>query len=102
MGKSNQLAYRESKRNKSINYYKKHHLLDEDNPFNDLYYWSREVRIRDGHKCIICSKTRHLTSHHLLNKAKYPLLKYNINNGISLCFNCHAELHRLNDFVVNV
>lgn len=101
MGKSNQLAFRERKV-RSENYYKKHHLIDEDTPFDDLYYFAREVRIRDNHKCVQCGKTRHLTAHHLFNKAKYPSLQYNISNGVSLCFNCHAELHRLNDFVANV
>lgn len=77
---------------------RKMHLLDKNTPFDQLYFWSREVRIKDGHKCIQCAKSRRLTSHHLFNKKQYPLLKYNINNGVSLCFNCHMELHRLNDF----
>ena len=106
MGKQNQILRKDSRYKKYSkernNKFRKQHLLDEDTPFDDLYYFSREVRIRDGHKCIICGKTRHLTSHHLFNKAKYPLLKYNINNGVSLCFNCHIELHKLNDIIVVV
>lgn len=85
------------KSNKKDKTFRKQHLIDQNNPFSDLFYWSREVRIKDGHKCVICEKTRKLTSHHLFSKAKFPELKYNIANGIALCFNCHTELHQLND-----
>lgn len=86
--------YQKQKGSKSL---RRHHLIDKDNPFSELYYWAREVRIRDNHKCVQCGRSRHLTAHHLFNKFKYPLLKYNISNGISLCFNCHIELHKLNE-----
>lgn len=96
-------AYRHKiKSEKYIKRLRRNHLLDENTPFNELYFWAREVRMKDGHKCIQCGKRRKLTSHHLFNKCKYPLLKYNINNGVSLCFNCHIELHKLNDIITIV
>lgn len=106
MGKSKQLLYREPRQIPKNNKYKKkkkdktfrrQHLIDNHNPFDNLFYWSREVRIKDGHKCVICEKTRKLTSHHLFSKSKFPGLKYNIANGIALCFGCHMELHQLNN-----
>jgi 5-methylcytosine-specific restriction endonuclease McrA len=107
-GKSKQLAYKEhriyskygkyAQANKKNNKtFRKQHLIDENNPFNDLFYWSREVRIACDHKCVQCGKSRKLTSHHLFSKSKYPLLKYNINNGVALCYECHNELHQLNE-----
>jgi 5-methylcytosine-specific restriction endonuclease McrA len=108
VGKSKQLAYKEhriyskygkyAQANKKNNKtFRKQHLIDENTPFDTLFYWSREVRIKDGHKCVICEKTRKLTSHHLFSKSKHPLLKYNIGNGVVLCYECHSELHQLND-----
>ena len=82
--------------------FRRQHLLDQNNPFDDLFYWSREVRIRDEHKCVQCGRTRKLTSHHLFSKSKYPGLKYNLANGLALCFVCHSELHLLNDIVVMI
>lgn len=109
MGKSKQLLMNEkrfyskfpTKKNSSNSKkLRKQHLLDKDNPFNELFYWSREVRMKDGHKCVVCGKGRKLTSHHLFSKSKYPALKYNISNGIVLCSQCHEEVHQLNDIVV--
>lgn len=108
IGKSKQLALQEKrfqsrhvkskvKSNKKINReFRRMHLLDENTPFDMLFYWSREVRIACDHKCVQCGKTRKLTSHHLFSKSKYPGLKYNLANGVALCFNCHIELHTLN------
>lgn len=105
MGKQKQQLLRErrspskniKRKIKSNKKYRRQHLIDNNNPFDDLFYWSREVRIACDHKCVQCGKTRKLTSHHLFSKSKFPLLKYNISNGIALCFNCHMELHQLND-----
>lgn len=50
-------------------------------------HWTKEVKIRDGFKCKInnvdcCGD---LESHHILNWQEYPELRFDINNGITLC-----------------
>lgn len=61
----------------------------------DSHYkgWSRSVKDRDGWKCKISSpdcKGR-LESHHILPWKSYPELRYEINNGITLCAAHHPH-----------
>lgn len=51
------------------------------------YKWVREVTIRDGKMCRMMNKDckGRLEIHHILNWKDYPELRYDINNGITLC-----------------
>lgn len=55
--------------------------------------WMKEVKDRDEWKCRIdndeCSGR--LEAHHILPWSKFPELRYNINNGISLCHYHHPK-----------
>ena len=61
-------------------------------------YWSKEylqwrklVFERDGYKCQVCRKGGgYLTAHHIKSWAHYPKLRFDIDNGITLCENCHS------------
>ena len=55
--------------------------------------WMFSVKKRDGWKCRIINadcKGR-LESHHILNWKEYPELRYEINNGITLCHAHHPR-----------
>ena len=61
--------------------------------------WSKRVRERDG-KCMMCSSTEKLQAHHYI-KCKSRSLKYrwDIRNGITLCFTCHLyKVHSESSF----
>lgn len=49
--------------------------------------WMNKVKNRDGRKCVINNKDcrGRLEAHHILPWSEFPKLRYNINNGISLC-----------------
>lgn len=52
--------------------------------------WADKVKERDGYKCFVCGKEdKLLNAHHLLPKERYPSLKYDVLNGISLCVRHH-------------
>jgi 5-methylcytosine-specific restriction endonuclease McrA len=52
------------------------------------------ILIKDKQReCQVCGNKDNLHAHHILYRSNYPLLRYNINNGITLCVNCHAEVH---------
>ena len=53
-----------------------------------LNRWSDEVIKRDK-KCLKCGSKKHLEAHHIKPKHKYPKLAYNIENGATLCRDCH-------------
>lgn len=66
--------------------------------------WMKQVKDRDGWKCKIANPDCHgrLEAHHILGWKDYPELRYEINNGITLCLAHHprkrAEEKRLAPF----
>src|SRR3990167_1431477 len=63
--------------------------------FHDPEYkqWRYKVKIRDGFKCKISNfdcKGR-LEVHHILGWKDYPELRYDVNNGITLCHFHHPR-----------
>lgn len=52
--------------------------------------WRSKVFERDGFTCQICRKIGvYLTAHHIKSFAHYPKLRFDLNNGITLCEECH-------------
>lgn|SRR3990167_1849088 len=49
--------------------------------------WSKDVKKRDNWKCRIADENcdGKVVAHHILGWAKYPELRYQVNNGITLC-----------------
>ena len=48
---------------------------------------------RDKYKCQHCGNGGKLNVHHIKSWAEYPSKRYDIDNGITLCRDCHAKLH---------
>ena len=56
--------------------------------------WAKDVKARDNYECQICRATNvYLHSHHLNSYDVFVNQRYDINNGITLCFRCHTEFH---------
>lgn len=57
--------------------------------------WRKAVFERDNYTCQICGQRGgKLNAHHVSRYAKSPGLRTDINNGITLCEQCHKELHQ--------
>lgn len=56
---------------------------------NDMAYkeWRKQVWIRDNYKCKIgnCDCKGKIIAHHILGWSLFPELRYEVNNGITLC-----------------
>lgn len=63
--------------------------------FHDSSYkgWRKAVKDRDGWKCKIsdCNCNGKLVAHHILPWSKFPELRYEVNNGITLCHFHHPR-----------
>lgn len=59
-----------------------------------LHKWSLAVRRRDGFMCRKCGSREKLNAHHVKPFADFPGLRFNINNGITLCEDCHKKEHK--------
>ena len=61
-----------------------------------LQVWGKKVK-KNKKYCSLCGKkTRRLDAHHIFSKSNFPTLKYFVWNGIAVCEDCHAGIHKNN------
>ena len=53
--------------------------------------WAKSVYSKDHYTCAMCHKhcAKDIQAHHILSWKDAPELRLEINNGITLCFDCH-------------
>lgn len=77
----------------------KHERTDRQLP--EYREWRKSVFNRDLYTCQVCGarngngKYIRLEAHHIFNWNNYPEMRYDIDNGITLCQKCHNEFHSL-------
>lgn len=62
---------------------------------SEMNYWRKKVFERDQYTCQKCKiKGGSLNAHHIKHFSKHPELRTDVSNGITLCVNCHREVHK--------
>jgi len=63
--------------------------------------WRKTVFSRDEFICQLCGIAGGcLHAHHIMPYAKYPELRYNVDNGLTLCMACHIHVVHSTPIVV--
>lgn len=78
----------------------KHDKTDEERlnerSYPEYHQWERAVKERDNYTCQCCGKRGgNLNSHHLNGYHWDKDHRHNVDNGITLCVNCHKEFHSI-------
>lgn len=77
------------------NYLEDRSLLKKQDRRNDSLYkdWRKNVWLRDNFRCKIANPdcSGRIEAHHILSWSEYPELRYQINNGITLCHAHHPR-----------
>jgi len=83
---------------KGLNHYEWKEFLHDKHIKLALKQWSILIKERDKYICKSCGETnkKMLEAHHIIPKSLKPELIYDINNGITLCLECHLKEH-IND-----
>lgn len=55
--------------------------------------WRKSVFERDGYKCVECGSTKNICAHHIERWETNPSVRFDVNNGATLCDVCHQEKH---------
>lgn len=55
--------------------------------------WRKKVLERDNNTCQLCGSTSNLHVHHIKQFAQDKSERFYLDNGITLCANCHKEIH---------
>lgn len=58
--------------------------------------WRKAIYEYDQYKCVVCDTNNDLHAHHVLSFADYPDLRYDTDNGVTLCRLCHSDYHGRN------
>lgn len=57
--------------------------------------WRKAVYRRDNYTCVLCRTIRRkglkIEPHHILRKVDRPDLIFNVDNGVTLCHECHMN-----------
>ena len=68
------------------------------NRFEDPRYikWAKAVKVRDNFTCQICGREGvYLNSHHLDSYDVHVEGRYDLDNGMTLCSQCHTVFHSI-------
>jgi len=72
---------------------KEYHLIRSSLDFRE---WRESIFTRDDYTCQRCSQIGYtLHPHHIQNFSQYSALRFEIDNGITLCESCHREFHKV-------
>lgn len=56
--------------------------------------WRRDVFFNDNFTCFLCDKRGgKLHAHHIKPWSEFPELRYEVFNGVTLCVDCHKQIH---------
>ena len=88
------LHYRETQKGEASHFWKGGKTKESKIRKTNAEYkeWRMKVFERDNFTCQMCGeKSRTLEAHHIKEQCNYPELIYDVDNGLTLCHECHKK-----------
>lgn len=60
---------------------------------SEVKKWRMAVYKRDNYTCQHCGSKSELQAHHIIEWAKDETQRFNVDNGLTLCIDCHGKVH---------
>lgn len=60
---------------------------------NTQNVWAKTIKKLDNNMCKLCDSTKNLHAHHIYPKSLFPELALDLDNGVTLCHDCHWGIH---------
>jgi 5-methylcytosine-specific restriction endonuclease McrA len=67
----------------------------------DYSSWRLAVFSRDNYKCRVCNSTKDIQAHHINSWSEFPEDRFVLENGLTLCKECHEFYHKYEKEVRN-
>lgn len=67
------------------------HIKYRRSEYPELKTWRKKVFERDNYTCQECGAVGYLHAHHIKRWAEYPDLRFDVDNGQTLCKTCHSK-----------
>ena len=67
--------------------------------YSDPLYkrWRSAVYARDSRECQLCNSRKRIEAHHIKRWSDFPQLRFDPNNGVTLCKVCHKKITNSED-----
>ena len=76
-------------------YRKDRDALTDKRRCSENAHWRLAVLKRDNYLCQCCYVYGKTNVHHLKSFARFPELRFDVDNGVTMCQSCHKEFHRM-------
>lgn len=85
----------ENKSGKNSQFFDESLTEEERNARNQKNYkkWVKVVKKRDDKKCELCNSNSKIAAHHFYSFREYESIRFDVDNGITLCQECHRDFH---------
>ena len=67
--------------------------LNRQRRLGGYYKWKNLVKVRDDYQCQRCDESENIQAHHIKPYGKYVSERWNVDNGVILCYDCHSGFH---------